>query len=411
MKSPFVNELEPNKLITTSFLVHSKEIRQKKSGELYLSLLLADRTGELDAKMWDNVAEVIDDFDRDDFVRVKGLVQIFHNRPQMTIHKVRRMDDSEIDFGDYFPSSRRGQDEMWLELRGIVAGMTNVHLKGLLEAILDDEEIAARYRRAPAAKHIHHAFLGGLIEHVLSVCALARMAAQHYSFVDGDLLLTGVILHDIGKIYELNYERGFSYSNDGQLLGHMHLGLRIVSDKLRGLPQFPGALRSLVEHMILSHHGKLEFGSPKVPQFPEALMLHYLDDMDSKMESMRALIESDRQVEGCFTAYNVPLDRSVLKKDLFLNPPEVSRETPPKEPLSKDGLPQAPASAPAAAPATPPAAAPATPAAAAPATPPAAAPAKPPAAAPHNGGGPKADSPFADKLKQALQPVRTSGGS
>ena len=136
MKSPFVNELEPNKLITTSFLVQSKEIRQKKSGELYLSLLLADRTGELDAKMWDNVAEVIDAFERDDFVSVKGLVQIFHNRPQMTIHKVRRMDDSEIDLIDYFPSSRRDQEEMWRELRGIVDGIANAHLKGLLEAVL-----------------------------------------------------------------------------------------------------------------------------------------------------------------------------------------------------------------------------------------------------------------------------------
>jgi 3'-5' exoribonuclease len=380
MKSPYVNEIEPDKLITTSFLVHSKEIRQKKSGELYLSLLLADRTGELDAKMWDNVAEVIDAFDRDDFVRVKGLVQIFHNRPQMTVHKMRRMDDSEIDFGDYFPSSRRDQDEMWRELRGIVAGFTNAHLKALLEAVLDDEEIARRYRRAPAAKHIHHAFLGGLIEHVLSVCALARVAAGHYTFIDPDLLLTGVILHDIGKIYELNYERGFSYSNDGQLLGHIHIGVRIVGDKLRGLPQFPPALRSLVEHMILSHHGKLEFGSPKVPQFPEALMLHYLDDLDSKMECMRSLIESDRQVEGCFTAYNGPLERAVLKKDLFLNPPELSKE-PSKELQREPSKEQAPKTA-----------------------------APPPAAAAPNGTA-KSDSPFADKLREALQPVRVSGES
>ena len=379
MKSPYVSELEPNKLITSSFLVHSKEIRQKKSGELYLSLLLADRTGELDAKMWDNVAEVIETFDRDDFVRVKGLIQIFHNRPQMTIHKVRRMDDSEIDFCDYFPSSKRDQDEMWLELRGIVAGIANVHLKGLLEAVLADDEIARRYRRAPAAKTIHHAFLGGLIEHVLSLCAMARLAAQHYRLIDGDLLLTGVILHDIGKIYELNYERGFSYSNDGQLLGHIHIGLRIVADKLRDLPAFPPALRSLVEHMILSHHGKLEFGSPKIPQFPEALMLHYLDDMDSKMECMRALLESDRQVEGCFTAYNAALERSVLKKDLFLNPPDASKEAP-----AKESTPDAP-------------------------TPSATAGAAPPASAVRN-GTPKSDSPFADKLKLALQPASASEG-
>jgi len=362
MKSPYVNELEPNKLITTSFLVHSKEIRQKKTGELYLSLLLADRTGELDAKMWDNVAEVIEDFDRDDFVKVKGLVQIFHNRPQMTIHKVRRMDDSEIDFSDYFPSSERDPDEMWTELRGIVAGMTNVHLKGLLEAMLDDDEIARRYRRAPAAKHIHHAFLGGLIEHVLSVCTMARLAAGHYANIDCDLLMTGVILHDIGKIYELNFERGFSYSNEGQLLGHIHLGVRMVEDKLRGLPDFPPALRSLVEHMILSHHGRLEFGSPKLPQFPEALLLHYLDDMDSKMESMRAMIQNDRQVEGCFTVFNAALERPALKKDRFLN----ADAEPPKA---------RPVALPAAAP------------------------------APVPNGSAKPDTLFGDKLKQALLPV------
>jgi 3'-5' exoribonuclease len=319
MKSPFVNEVEPNRVFTTSFLVHSKEIRQKKSGELYLSLLLGDRTGELDAKMWDNVAEVIDGFDRDDFVKVKGVIQVFHNRPQLTIHKLRRMDTSEIAFGDYFPCSRSDSGEMWTELRAIVGGMANPHLKGLVEALLNDEEIAERYRRAPAAKHIHHAYLGGLLEHVLSLCALARMTAQHYPNIDYDLLLAGVVLHDIGKIYELNYERGFSYSNEGQLLGHMAIALRMMGDKLRGLPDFPPLLRSLVEHMVLSHHGQLEFGSPKLPQFPEALLLHYIDDMDSKMECMRALIENDRQLEGCFTTYNSALARPALKKDRYLN--------------------------------------------------------------------------------------------
>ena len=319
MKSPYVNELEPDRVITTSFLVQSKEIRQKKTGELYLSLVLSDRTGELDAKMWDNVSEVMDAFERDDFVKVKGLIQVFRNRPQLIIHKVRRMDAGEIDFADYFPSSRRDPGEMWSELRGVIAGMGNPHLKALIEAMLDDEDIARRYRRAPAAKQIHHAYLGGLIEHVLSLCALARMAAAHYPNVDCDLLLAGVVLHDIGKIYELNYERGFSYSDDGQLVGHMAIGLRMVADKLRGLPDFPPQLRSLVEHMILSHHGQLEFGSPKLPQFPEALLLHYLDDMDSKMECMRALIENDRQVEGCFTGYSHALERVALKKGRYLN--------------------------------------------------------------------------------------------
>jgi len=328
MKSPYVKDLEPNKVATAFFLVHSKEVRQKKSGEPYLTLILGDRTGDLEAKMWDNVAPVLEAFERDDFVKAKGLLQIFHNKPQFTIHKMRRLADSEVDFSDFFPASKRDAGEMWNELRGIVARLGNPHLKSLLEALLDDEEIAPRYRRAPAAKQIHHAFLGGLIEHVLSLCALAKVTAAHYPIVDLDLLLTGVILHDIGKIYELHYERGFSYSSEGQLLGHIHIGLRLVNDKLRGLPDFPGPLRALVEHMILSHHGQLEFGSPKVPQFPEALLLHYLDDMDSKMECMRALIEKDQLVGGCFTVYSSALERPALKKDRFLKGEPVARREP-----------------------------------------------------------------------------------
>jgi 3'-5' exoribonuclease len=343
MKSPYVNQLEPNRVIQTSFLVHSKEIRQKKGGELYLSLLLADRTGDLDAKMWDNVADVLDAFERDDFVQVKGIIQVFHNKPQLTIHKVRRMDESEIEVTDYFPASKRDAEEMWRELRALVAGMTDRHLKGLLEAVLDDEEIARRYRRAPAAKQIHHAFLGGLLEHVLSVCGLAKAAAAHYPNIDADLLLTGAILHDIGKIYELNYERGFSYSNEGQLLGHMSIAIRMVGEKLRNLPDFPPLVRTLVEHMILSHHGRLEFGSPKVPQFPEALLLHYLDDMDSKMECMRALIENDRQIDGCFTTYHSALERSALKKDRYLHPPVAAAKPAAPAPAPAQSAPARPA--------------------------------------------------------------------
>jgi 3'-5' exoribonuclease len=350
MKSPYVNELEPSKVITSSFLVQSKEIRQKKTGEYYLSLILADRTGEVDAKMFDNVADALYAFERDDFVKVKGLIEVFHNRPQLTIHKVRRMDENEIDILDYFPCSRRDPDEMWSELRGVAAAIGNPHLNALVKAFLDDEEIARRYRRAPAAKQIHHAFLGGLLEHVLSLCALARVTAAHYTHVDLDLLLTGAILHDVGKIHELNYERGFSYSEDGQLLGHIQIGLLMLAEKLRGLPDFPVRLRRLVEHMILSHHGHLEFGSPKRPQFPEALLLHYLDDMDSKMECMRALIERDRQVQGCFTGFSSALERAALKKDLYLNGAAVPACPPAPEPpvVEEEEVTPAPVATPAA---------------------------------------------------------------
>ena len=269
MKSPFIRELKPNEIATAIFLVHTKEIRQKRTGEPYLSLLLADRSGELDAKMWDNVAEVMDTFDRDDFVKVKGLFQLYNNRPQFTVHKLRLVEDSEVDFADFFPASAaRSRGDVARSCGAFVAGVTNPHLRRLLDAFLDDPEIAVRYKSAPAAKTIHHAFRSGLLEHVLSLCGLAKLMASHYKTVDLDLLIAGAVLHDIGKVYELSFERGFSYTAEGQLLGHIPIAIRMISDKLRPFPDFPPELRNLVEHMVLSHHGQLAFGSPKVPVFP-----------------------------------------------------------------------------------------------------------------------------------------------
>src|SRR2546422_829466 len=270
MKSPYVKELGANQTINTFFLVQNKDIGQKKSGEPYLSLILCDRTGELDAKMWDNVAEVLETFERNDFVKVKGLVQIFHNRPQLTIHKMQRVADADVDYADYFPASQRDPGEMLAELRGIIAGITNPHLRALLCALLDDEEIALRFQKAPAAKQIHHAYLGGLIEHVLSLCSMARLAASHYRWIDVDLLLAGVILHDIGKIYELSYDRGFGYTTEGQLLGdHSHRD-RNMSDKL---PLGRVAESALLAHLvdladIIAHHPRHQQTSSDRPRLP-----------------------------------------------------------------------------------------------------------------------------------------------
>src|SRR5271165_6007703 len=260
MKTPYVSELRPNQVATATFLVHIKDVRQKKTGEPYLSLLLGDRPGEVDAKMWDNVAEVMDTFDRDDFVKVKGLLQIFQNRPQLTIHKMARLEDSDVNLGDYFPSSERSPDEMFAELRGIINEIRNPHLHALLDAFMDDEKIARMYRSAPAAKTVHHAFLGGLLEHVLSVCQLCRVTGSHYKGIDLDLLMAGAILHDVGKTTELSYERTFGYSTGGQLLGHIVIGMQMLNDKIAHVPDFPPKLRILLEHMILSHHGELEYG-------------------------------------------------------------------------------------------------------------------------------------------------------
>lgn len=322
MKSPYIRELKPNEVSTGVYLVHTKEVRQKRTGEPYLSLLLADKSGEIDAKMWDGVAEVMDTFDRDDFVKIKGLMVLYNNRAQFTIHKLRPVPDAEVDFRDFFPASLRDPDEMWSELRAIVSELDNLHVRQLLDAFLDDPEIATRYRVAPAAKSIHHAFRGGLLEHVLSLCALAKVTAAHYPSVDSNLLLAGCVLHDIGKIHELTYERGFGYSAEGQLLGHISIAVRMFAEKIRLFPQFPPELRNLLEHMILSHHGKLEFGSPKIPLFPEALLLHYLDDLDSKMEAMRVVGEKDPHADGFFTPWSQSLERTVLRKQRYLDPRE-----------------------------------------------------------------------------------------
>jgi 3'-5' exoribonuclease len=322
MKSPYVSELQANQAITGSFLVQSKEVRQKKTGEPYLSLVLVDKTGDIEAKMWDNVAEVMDTFDRDDFIRLKGATQSYQNRLQITIHRLARLDDASVDFTDYFPASKRDRDEMFSELQSIVAGLQNPHLRALLQSFFADPQLAAAYRLAPAAKSVHHAFLGGLIEHVLSLCGLARSMAAHYPYVDLDLLLTGVILHDIGKLTELTYVRSFGYSDEGQLLGHIVIGLRMLGDKFSTLPDFPPGLRTLVEHMLISHHGELEFGSPKQPLFPEALLLHHLDNLDSKMECMRALIDKDSSTGALWTSYSPALARAAFRKALFLEKPQ-----------------------------------------------------------------------------------------
>ncbi len=426
MKSPYVCELQENSTPSISLLVQSKEIRQKKTGEPYLSLTLSDKTGDIDGKMWDNVAEILNTFERDDFVRVKGLVQIYHNRIQLVIHRLRPMEDREVDFTDFFPASQYDPAVMWEELRGHVNGIGNPHTRALLNAILDDPEIARRYRIAPAAKQIHHAFLSGLLEHALSLCRLSKLIAPHYPFIDCDLLIAGAVLHDLGKIYELSYDRGFAYTAEGQLLGHMMIGLRIVADKLRAFPDFPGPLRTLVEHIIISHHGQLDYGSPKVPQFAEAILFHYLDDLDSKMECTRALLERD-QTPGTFTAFSHALERGILKKAAFLDPPPaVPVASPAPKPASAqppapiapapkpDPVPPAPEPLPASLAPKPPSVparpvplpplpvAPAHPAPSRPApflsTP---APSKPPSPPP-----PKTDSPFASKLLEALRPEK-----
>jgi len=320
MKEFFISQCsqQENKIITSSFVVASKQVKAKKNGEPYLALILADRSGQIEAKMWDNVDEFILAFEQDDFLKVKGLVNKYKNRFQLTIHKLRRMEEGDIDFTDYLPKTTKDIGELWRTLTEFVATFQNPHLKSLVELFMADSEIAERYRNAPAAKTLHHAYIGGLLDHVVSLFRSCDLMSQNYPQVNRDLLLTGAFLHDIGKIQELTYNRAFSYSTRGQLLGHMIIELEMLQAKLAQLPGFPDELKILLEHMIISHHGQYDFGSPKLPMFPEALMLHYLDDLDSKMEAMRAHFEREAELEGPWTSYNASLGRPLLDSRKFM---------------------------------------------------------------------------------------------
>jgi 3'-5' exoribonuclease len=320
MKDFFICDcvLHENKVVTSSFVVISKQVKPKKTGEPYLALTLADRSGHLEAKMWDNVEEALDGFDQDDFIKVKGMVNKYKNRFQITIHKLRRMGESEIEFADFLPKTTKNIDELWRTLADFVGTFQNPYLKTLVESFMGDPEIAAAYRNAPAAKTLHHAYIGGLLDHVVSLSRSCDLICQNYPQINRDLLLTGAFLHDIGKIHELAYNRSFSYTTKGQLLGHMIIELEMLHGKIAQIPGFPDELKILIEHLIISHHGQYEFGSPKLPMFPEALLLHYLDDLDSKMESMRAHFEREQGSESPWSTYNPSLGRTLLNSTKFL---------------------------------------------------------------------------------------------
>jgi 3'-5' exoribonuclease len=320
MKEFFISDCsqQENKIITSSFVVASKQVKAKKNGEPYLALVLADRTGQIEAKMWDNVEEFIAVFEQDDFLKIKGLINKYKNRFQLTIHKLRRMEEADIDFTDYLPKTSKDIGELWRTLTEFVATFQNPHLKSLVELFMADPEIAERYRNAPAAKTLHHAYIGGLLDHVVSLFRSCDLMCRNYPQVNRDLLLTGAFLHDIGKIQELTYNRAFTYTTRGQLLGHMIIELEMLQAKLAKLPDFPAELKTLLEHLIISHHGQYEFGSPKLPMFPEALMLHYLDDLDSKMEAMRAHFEREGDLGGPWTGYNPSLGRPLLDSRKFI---------------------------------------------------------------------------------------------
>jgi 3'-5' exoribonuclease len=271
--------------------------------------------------MWDQIEVVTREVEREDIVKVQGRVEIYRGRPQFSVQQMRKAKPEEVDLADFLPATKEDVEKLYKQLIGEAEAIRNPWLKKLNTAILNDPGISARYKRAPAAKVMHHAYLGGLLEHAVGLCGLAQRIAEHYPELDLDLLLTAAILHDVGKLDELCYERAIGYTTEGQLLGHIVMEMETVTNAIGEIEGFPPALKTVVQHLLISHHGQYEFGSPKLPMIREALVFHYLDDLDSKLAAVRAALAADSG-EEFWSVFSGALQRKFLKLDAFLKSPE-----------------------------------------------------------------------------------------
>ncbi|MCA9772726.1 MAG: HD domain-containing protein [Myxococcales bacterium] len=315
MKERFVQELkqaaaERSEAIDELFLVADKSLGKTRHDKPYLRVKLIDRTGAIEAKVWERAEEIDALFDVSDCVRVRGRAEAYNGDVQINAQGITRVEPGGWRLGDFLPRTEFDPKAMMEELRGILDAMENRHLRALLFSFLDDPEIARKFMTAPAAQYIHHAWLGGLLEHVLSLSRLIRTIAPLYPGVDWDLVLVGALLHDLGKIEELSYQGPFHYTDAGQLIGHLTMGVLMVHDKIKTLPDFPKELELQVKHLIVGHHGALEYGSPKLPQTLEAVVLHHLDDLDSKINGIGTWLG---QAAGKWTSYHRAYGRAFFK--------------------------------------------------------------------------------------------------
>jgi 3'-5' exoribonuclease len=309
----FVNRIQERDWVEDAFLVRDKIVGMAKNGKPYLTLKLMDRTGEVEGRIWDRVDELSELFERDDFVRVAGKASVYMGKMQLVIQEVTRLGESAVELADFLPVASRPEEEMVADLKARVAGFTDPHLHALLQAFLDDPEFLAAYSRAPAAKAMHHVYLGGLLEHSLAVATLADDICRRYPGLNRDLLVAGALLHDVGKLNELRYVRSFEYTDVGKLLGHIVIGVEMIEEKLRGIPGFPTELAILLKHLLLSHHGQYEFGSPKRPKTLEAIILNFIDDLDSKINGVRTHLDREADRDSTWSQYHRLYDRYFFK--------------------------------------------------------------------------------------------------
>jgi 3'-5' exoribonuclease len=309
---PAVASLQPNASGYGFYLCVAKDVRQGRGGE-YLSVVLQDATGQLAARVFDNVAHTAQEFDAGEFVKALGRTQIHHGRLQLVVERIRRVIDGDGRDGfreeDCTEISPRPVDEMWRELDELVGTVGQPHLRQLLARVVAEHE--SRLRVWPAAMSVHHAYRGGFLEHVLKVAETARALARAYG-ADLDVVTAGALLHDIGKLRELEFDTAVTYTRDGNLLGHITIGAMMVREAAGAIPGFPDALRTHVEHVVLSHHGERELGSPVVPMTAEAFIVATADDLDARLHQVRRAVASDAG-DGEFTPYSARLERKLWK--------------------------------------------------------------------------------------------------
>jgi len=319
-KNTFVEQLKPGKKIMDFFYVEDKSIRTTRQGKTYLDLVLRDKSGSINAKVWDKAEKFSELFSRDDFVKVLAIAESYQNNLQLKIEKIRKAKDDEVKQEDFLAVCKKDINELFSQLMEYIESVENPYLKLLLESFFKDEDFVNIYLRTPAAKSVHHTYLGGLLEHSLSMVQICDFLVNHYGDLDSDLLITGAILHDIGKVRELEIKGGFSYTTAGELLGHTAMGMMMVHDKISHIENFPGELALLIEHLILSHQGQPEWGAVKRPLFKEALILHYVDDIDAKLNLIRSYMDDETtESEDIWTDKCWYLDnRRFLKINLFV---------------------------------------------------------------------------------------------
>jgi 3'-5' exoribonuclease len=312
MKNQFITDIKAGDSIDDIFVLSEKNLSQKKDGNNFLNVSLSDKTGTLKGVVWDNVDQITAGVTSGDFVCIKGTVNEYKGTLQLVIKKMKAFSADEVDPADFLPMTRRNIEDMFDRILKITASIETVYFRQLIQAFLNDENFVREFKIAPAAKKMHHAYIGGLLEHTLSMASLADKIAGHYSGIDRDLLIAGAILHDIGKTKEFEYQFRIDYSDQGRLLNHIVIGIEMIDEKLTGIKEFPEDQVVLLKHMIVSHHGTREFGSPEPPKTIEAVILNYIDEIDSKVNGIRDFMAKEDPNEA-WTSYHRLLERHFYK--------------------------------------------------------------------------------------------------